>query len=214
MGNKKYYVVWDGITPGVYASWKECEKQIKGYPNAKYKSFVSEEEAQTAYTSNCWEYIGKNAIHPTKATSWRSLPPTEQPLRPSVAVDAACSGNPGKMEYQGVDTETGQRIFHFGPLEDGTNNIGEFLAIVHALAHFSKYKECEHLPIYSDSRTAHAWVKKKKAATKLEHTDKNARIFELIHRAEAWLQTHNYSNPILKWDTDKWGEIPADFGRK
>ncbi len=214
MSNKKYYVVWDGITPGVYASWKECEKQIKGYPNAKYKSFASEEEAQIAYTSNCWDYIGKNASHPTKATSWRLLPPSEQPIRPSISVDAACSGNPGKMEYRGVDTETGQTIFHFGPVEDATNNIGEFLAIVHALAQFSKHKEFEHLPIYSDSRTAQAWVKKKKAATKLEHTDKNTQLFELIKRAEVWLETHTYNNPILKWDTEKWGEIPADFGRK
>ena len=49
------------------------------------------------------------------------------------AVDAGCSGNPGPMEYRGVDMRTGKQIFHFGPIQ-GTNNIGEFLAIVHALA--------------------------------------------------------------------------------
>ena len=45
------------------------------------------------------------------------------------AVDAACSGNPGPMEYRGIDLATGAEIFHFGPVH-GTNNIGEFLAIV------------------------------------------------------------------------------------
>ena len=49
------------------------------------------------------------------------------------AVDAACSGNPGPMEYQAIDLATGAQVFHFGPMH-GTNNIGEFLAIVHALA--------------------------------------------------------------------------------
>lgn len=215
MADKKYYVVWDGITPGVYASWKECEKQIKGYPNAKYKSFASEEEAQAAYASNCWDYIGKNAPRNTANISWRSLPFSEQPIRPSISVDAACSGNPGTMEYQGVDTESGQRIFHQGPFEEATNNIGEFLAIVHALAHLNKLGGgFEHLPIYSDSLTAQTWIKKKKAATKLEPTEKNAPLFILLKRAELWLQTHTYNNPILKWDTDKWGEIPADFDRK
>lgn len=129
----------------------------------------------------------------------------------AVAVDAACSGNPGPMEYRGIYLRTGQQIFHFGPVQ-GTNNIGEFLAIVHALALLKKKNSA--IPIYSDSRTAQIWVKKKKCKTTLPQTPENQSLHDMIARAEAWLLSNSYSNPIIKWDTDKWGEIPADFGRK
>ena len=130
----------------------------------------------------------------------------------AVAVDAGCSGNPGPMEYQGVHLLTGNRLFHFGPVH-GTNNIGEFLALVHALAFFHKTGNT-HTVIYSDSRTAIAWVRDRKCKSKLERTERNAHLFELIARAEYWLHTHTPINRVLKWETSKWGEIPADFGRK
>lgn len=139
-----------------------------------------------------------------------------------MSVDGACSGNPGKMEYRGVDTVAGYEYFHFGPAEGGTNNIAEFLAIVHALALLQKMAaerplekdQWLNLPIYSDSRTALAWVRKRKCGTKLEMTPQNERLFHLIQRAENWLAVHSYANRLIKWDTDQWGEIPADFGRK
>ena len=127
------------------------------------------------------------------------------------AVDAACSGNPGQMEYQGIDLATGAQVFHFGPVH-GTNNIGEFLAIVHALA-WMKQKRVAY-PIYSDSVNAQLWIKQKKCKTKLQPNDKNAYLFELIGRAEKWLNENAIEVPIMKWKTEIWGEIPADFGRK
>ena len=130
----------------------------------------------------------------------------------SLAVDAACSGNPGRMEYRGVLVRTGQQIFHVGPLEQGTNNIGEFLAIVHGLA--LQEKQGTSLPIYSDSVNAQLWVRQGICKTKLEETSANAPIFDLIRRAEDWLRTHTFRLPIYKWETKLWGEIPADFGRK
>ncbi|MCH5177762.1 MAG: ribonuclease H [Prevotellaceae bacterium] len=130
----------------------------------------------------------------------------------AIAVDAACSGNPGPMEYRGVHLPSGKQIFHFGPVQ-GTNNIGEFLAIVHALA-LLKQRNLPTMTIYSDSRTAQIWVQKRKCKTTLQRTPENAELFGIIERAERWLQTNTYSNPILKWDTENWGEIPADFGRK
>ena len=209
---KKYYTVWNGVEPGVYDDWKICERQIKGFEGAKYKSFDTLEEANKAYQSPWYIYIGKNAEKSKAPKDYRQLPKEEQPILTSIAVDAACSGNPGLMEYQGVDVKTGFQIFHIGPLEQGTNNIGEFLAIVHAVASF--YKTNPTLPIYSDSKTAISWVKNKKAKTKLEPNEKNTAIFDLIQRAERWLHNNLFTNPILKWDTEKWGEIPADFGRK
>ena len=128
------------------------------------------------------------------------------------AVDAACSGNPGPMEYQGIDLQTGARIFHFGPLH-GTNNIGEFLAIVHALALMEK-QGIQNKVIYSDSYNAILWVQKKQCKTKLERNAQTEYLYQLIGRAEQWLHTHTVHTPILKWDTKRWIEIPADFGRK
>lgn len=211
----KYYVVWKGTEPGIYDSWEMCQQQVKGFYNAKFKSFENKEEAERAFADSWENYIHSNngtGNNGRKNSTYKNLPETEQPVLESIAVDAACSGNPGKMEYRGVDVKTGMEIFHFGPLENGTNNIGEFLAIVHALALFKKTNL--NIVIYSDSKTAIAWIKAKKARTKLLPNEKNIPIFNLIERAEKWLKNNSYENPILKWDTEKWGEIPADFGRK
>ena len=94
----------------------------------------------------------------------------------------------------------------------GTNNIGEFLAIVHGLA-LLKQKGFD-MPIYSDSATAISWVKQKKCKTKLPRTQETEDLFIVIERAEKWLNENKYTTRIIKWETKKWGEIPADFGRK
>ena len=209
MAKQKFYVVWEGHKPGVYSSWDECKRQVEGVAGAKYKSFESREEADNAFKSNYWKFVQKT----TAAPKTTAKPSKSTIIQGSVAVDAACSGNPGLMEYQGVWTADGRQLFHIGPLQDGTNNIGEFLAIVHALA-MLKQQNMPNLPIYSDSKTAQGWVKKGKCNTKLEATGRNEKIFDLIQRAEHWLAVNKITNPILKWETEAWGEIPADFGRK
>jgi ribonuclease HI len=207
MANKqKYYVVWNGREKGVFSTWKECEQQVSGFDKARYKSFENEEEAMLAFSAGAPQGGAFSVKNPVlKNTNTR-------PIMSSISVDAACAGNPGIMEYQGVETSTGKRIFHGGPYPEGTNNIGEFLAIVHGLSYLKKYNFS--LPVYTDSKTAIAWVKKKKANTKIEPSAKNAELLELVKRAETWLQNNSWSNPILKWETADWGEIPADFGRK
>lgn len=207
MAKKRYYVVWNGLEPGVYGSWEECQAQIKGVKQALYKSFATLPEAERAYSSSPQLYIGNSTPKPP-ATA-KELPANVS--REALAVDAACSGNPGQMEYRGVHLATGQEIFHFGPVY-GTNNIGEFLAIVHALA-LLKQKE-SNMPIYSDSRNAILWVKQRCCKTKLPRTAKTEELFQLIERGENWLKNNRYSNPVIKWETNSWGEIPADFGRK
>ncbi len=203
---KQFYVVWKGAETGIFTSWNECFKRIKGYAGARYMGFATEEEARRAFASQPDDYMGKNKKVKVAGTS------TESPIIPSVCVDAACSGNPGKMEYRGVESATGREIFHQGPFEDATNNIGEFLAIVHALAYLKKIGS--NIPVYSDSRNALLWVRQKKANTRLSPTPHNFRVFELIERAEKWLAENDYPNLLLKWETKQWGEIPADFGRK
>ena len=207
MAKKKFYVVWQGVEPGVYSSWDECKAQVSGFENARYKSFDTQEEADVAFNDNPWKHIGKTNKKTIQITSSK-----EKFLTESIAVDAACSGNPGLMEYRGVFVADGVEIFHVGPLKDGTNNIGEFLAIVHALALLKQRKS--NIPIYSDSVNAMKWVTRKKCNTKLEKTAGNQPIFDLIARAEKWLSENTYENPVIKWETDNWGEIPADFGRK
>ena len=207
---KKYYVVWEGNDTGVFDSWSACQAQIKGYPNAKYKSFKTREAAEAAYHGNFSDHIGNSA---KKAKPVISEAARATIVWKSIAVDAACSGNPGDLEYRGVDTKTGDEIFRIGVFRKGTNNVGEFLALVHGLAYLQKIKAFD-LPIYSDSRTAMAWVRNKKVKTQLKRTSVNEKLFQLIARGEKWLKTNTYKNPILKWDTKNWGEIPADFGRK
>lgn len=203
---QKYYVVWAGHNPGIYTNWDECKLQIKNYPQAKYKSFPNQATAKDAFNKGFFEF--------QKLKKHKALKPAlpEVVDKNSICVDAASSGNPGVMEYRGVDTQTGKLLFHKGPFHDATNNIGEFLALVHGLA-FLKQQQSNRL-IYSDSRTAMSWVRKRHAKTQLKQTSKNAEVFELIQRAEDWLKQNHYKTEILKWDTKNWGEIPADFGRK
>ena len=210
MSKNKFFVVWEGKEPGIYRSWEECKRQIHGYEGAIYKGFANEAEACEAMVSPCWDYIGKNAkLH--KPTT-EEISKVGTPNFESISVDAACSGNPGVMEYRGVYSKTGEEIFHQGPFRNGTNNIGEFLALVHGLA-LLKQKD-SNLPIYTDSKTALAWVKAKNTKTLLEKNETNTILFELIARAEKWLHENEYKIDMLKWETSVWGEIPADFGRK
>lgn len=221
---KKYYVVWIGLERGVFDSWNACKQYVEGYKGAKYKSFESRELAEEAYNKDYREYIAattpdthakKVSKEPMKAWIDRELDEKgDWPVLNSWSVDAACSGNPGKMEYRGVYTATGQEIFKVGPFEQGTNNVGEFLAIVHGLALLKQKGESNINLIYSDSVNGMSWVKQGKCKTKLAQTAKNAELFGLIKRAENWLANNSYDTEVRKWKTEVWGEIPADFGRK
>jgi ribonuclease HI len=204
---QKYYVVWQGHHPGIYDSWAKCQSQVKNFPNARYQAFSSSAEAEAAFKTGP---VARNSSS-MKKTQSPVLSGDYQPE--SISVDAACSGNPGILEYRGVWTNDKTEIFHVGPLRQGTNNIGEFLAIVHALAWLKKKNDAK-TPVYSDSQTAISWVKNKKANTRLKSDKSNAHLFDLIRRAEIWLKTNDWKNPLLKWETSDWGEIAADFGRK
>ena len=208
---KKYYTVWKGHKTGVFETWDDCKAQIKDFEGAQYKSFATFDAAKKALKGNYKDFIGKNKKF-TSELSLEQLKKIGQPNYNSISVDAASSGNPGKMEYRGVDTKTKKQLFIQGPFEEGTNNIGEFLAIVHGLALLKKNNS--NRIIYTDSRTAIIWVKKKTCNTKLERNDKNKTLFELVDRAVNWLKTNTYNTVIVKWETKAWGEVPADFGRK
>lgn len=239
MKAEKYYVVWKGHAPGVYDDWDECEEQVKGFPGAQYKSFKSQQAAIEAFREGydkdglvnevnrqLQEMSKEGTVIPSKDSkpkakkaqrespnqSYESLIANRIITGAAYAVDAACSHNPGPVEYRGVWVATGQEMFHQGPFQDGTNNIGEFLAIVHCLA--LQEKQGTRYTIYSDSVNAQIWVRQGICKTTLQETAANAPLFDMIRRAETWLRTHTFRVPILKWETKQWGEIPADFGRK
>lgn len=211
MSKKKYYVVWNGKKKGVFTSWDTCKKQIDGFTGAQYKAFANKKEAELAFTKSYNEYKGKSTKKPTLSTKEKAA--YGNPNLESICVDAACSGNPGLMEYRGVLTHNKKEIFKMGPFKNGTNNIGEFLALVHGIA-LLKSKKMDKLPIYSDSKIAMSWVQKKQCRTNVVFDASNKDVLDLILRAEKWLKENTYNNPILKWETKAWGEIPADFGRK
>ena len=221
---QKYYVVWQGKKPGIYTDWDECKEQVKGVQGAQYKGFDTLAEAEAAIklpyssvvvpinTSKTSHTSAAGALFVDENEMTAIKPGTENPpILDALAVDAACSGNPGVMEYQGIYIPTRTRVFHYRA-EKGTNNIGEFLAIVHGLSYLKKH----HLNqiIYSDSANAISWVRQKQCKSKLPEDASTAELWDYIHRAENWLRTNSYTTEIRKWDTDRWGEIPADFGRK
>ena len=206
MNRAKYYVVWKGKKPGIYTNWEACEAQVSGFPEARYKSFATRAEAEKAFTGRYTQYSRKII------SSQKRLLANETPIQDSYVVDAACSGNPGRLEWRGLHLGSGKLLFHQGPFQSGTNNIGEFLAIVQALQLLEQRGLT--LPVYSDSGTAIAWVRRNACNTSLKRDGRNRLLFSLITLAEKWLQEHPARAKVLKWDTQAWGEIPADFNRK
>ena len=206
---KKWYVVWSGNETGLFDNWADCEDQVKGVPGARYKAYNTVEAYRNGEDNGALlRAIARGRSNATPV-NYETIP---EIVPGSIAVDGACSGNPGIMEYRGVDVMTGAEIFRQGPFVDATNNVGEFLALVHALA-FLQQRGLNNT-IYSDSRTAIAWVRNKHCKTTLKPTPANEKLFQIIARAETWINTHTWINRIIKWDTEHWGEIPADFGRK
>lgn len=231
----KYYVVFVGRNPGVYDNPDDALEQVDGFDGAMFKSYDSPEAAAQAFRNSCRRTETKelgnllksasdNAIANSgpkyddlKKSGAGSLPKVDYFQFPEIdlngwAVDASCQGNPGVMEYRGVELMTGREIFRVGPFKKGTNNIGEFLAIVHALALMAQKGE-QHT-IYSDSISGMAWVRNRKVKTQLKRDSDTEPVYKMMERALVWLNTHHYDVKIRKWDTDRWGEVPADFGRK
>lgn len=193
----KWYVVWNGRKPGIYTTWAECQAQVNGFKGAMFKSFPSLNEAKEAFG-------GSSESKPQAISS--------KVIVPSISVDAACSGNPGVMEYRAVWTESGEVIFHEGPFSLGTNNIGEFLALVQAIQ--LCIQNGWDFPIYSDSVNAMLWVRGKAAKSTLVRNAETEGLWQRMEQASVWLHANRVQNQMIKWDTPNWGEIPADFGRK
>lgn len=210
MVKQKYYVVWVGRNKGIFNTWNECASQVNGYIGAKYMAFENLSQAEIALKGDPSSFFKKNTATINKINSQTTS--ESKPVSPSICVDAACSGVPGPVEWRGVNIINGKELFKAGPYQQGTNNIGEFLAIVQGL----KWLTANNFEwvLYSDSMNAISWVKQKKCKTKQGKNHYNRELFKLIVESEQWLQDNPIHPAVLKWLTDKWGENPADFGRK
>lgn len=209
--HNKYYVVWEGRVPGIYTTWDQCREQVENWPQARYKAFNNVNEATEAFRGSLWAQLDViRAIVENAGTQWADDRPTA-----GIAVDGACAGNPGKMEYRAVDIATGTEIFRRGADGKlvGTNNIAEYLALVHIGALLASRGDTATV-VYTDSRTALSWLRHHHSKSTLARSKATAPVLDLLERADAWVASHTYQNRIVKWDTDRWGEIPADFGRK
>lgn len=210
---RKFYVVWQGFAPGIYDSWDECRAQVEGFSGAKYKAFNNIEEATAAFRGSYTDQASLLIAMASRKPSVVNYSCFPEIRTDAWAVDGACAGSPGPMEYRCVEVAGGRELFHIGPIAGGTNNIAEYLALVHALALLDQRGD-HSTPVYSDSRTALSWLRNRRSKTTLTPTDENAKVFELLERANRWVCAHRLFNPVLKWQTEVWGEIPADFGRK
>lgn len=214
MKKQKYYVVWKGRRTGIFKTWQETSAQVSGFAGAQFKSYDIRAEAERAFAQGHPAHESRAAYDVKPNERWKQLRVlgVEPPILPSYCADAACIGNPGALEYRAVSTETGAALFARGPFPEGTNNVGEFLGIVETLMVLHKHHDAS--PVYSDSVNALSWVKQKKCKTQLTLNTRSRELFERIADAEEWLRVYKYPNKILKWRTDDWGEIPADYGRK
>ncbi|OMF27609.1 ribonuclease H [Paenibacillus sp. FSL H8-0548] len=221
MAKGKYYVVWVGKKTGVFSTWPECQAQVNGMQDAKFKSFESKPLAEAAFKDGWKKHWGQGKAATSTKTGTKSGPSVQQTVLfgeepsidyDSISVDVGTRGNPGPVEYKGVDTQTGDILFYVGPIANGTNNLGEFIAIVHALRYLKEKGSAR--TVYTDSKTALSWLRNKKVASTLKRDASTAKIWELTDQAIKWIQMNTYSNKVLKWNTEEWGEIKADFGRK
>lgn len=194
MAKLKFYTVWNGRIPGVYDTWDTCQEQIDGYSLAKYKSFKTRSEAEDAFTKGWAGFYGKTGPIAVRPSGPRSTVIDPQPLWDSICVDAACNTRTRVMEYCCVETAPKKQLFHQGPFPDGTNNVGEFLALAHALA-WCKQKGL-FVPIYSDSYNAIKWITQKKVNTHLEPTSQNQKLFAMINRSLELLNSTEFANPF------------------
>lgn len=124
-----------------------------------------------------------------------------------IAVDAAHSMKNGVTEYQAIDLKTGERLFYKN-LGNQTTNIGEFLGLMETIKYVIE-NDFQPRIVYTDSMTAITWFRNKKTASKKRHSD--------LQRSEIFLKVMDIdvsTIDVIHWDTNSWGENPADFGNK
>ncbi|CAH9058473.1 Ribonuclease H [Pseudoalteromonas sp. CIP111854] len=156
---KKYYVIWTGRETGIFTTWDKCKSLVDGFAGAKYKSYSSLEEAQSAFS-------GKLSLTPLKAkqraktnksniTSLCQKEIDAMPFDIKIYTDGACDPNPGKAG-------TGLAVYKQNELSElwyglyqaiGTNNTAELRGLAQALLLAKEYLASNFsVVIFCDSR--------------------------------------------------------------
>lgn len=191
----KYYVVWRGRETGIFDSWEACRASIDGFQGAQYKGYPTWEEAHEGHINGYWN---ETIIRKIDAAD-------TEVIKRSFITDVQCDAE-GTMTYSILDNETLTYIYQSPKYLDANNNVGQFIAIVHALAHLARTSDTR--PIYTTSDTAIAWTKKRECNTRLCRTLNNTNLFDLLIRANSWIANNSFANQILKWNTASWGNPP------
>ena len=208
----KYYVVRKGKKTWIFTSWNEVQPLVSGFPDAKFKSFDSREDAERWFASSREKFYGQPSL-----SLWQKWLENKSLVVPfevnALAVDASSLGNPGILERRGVHVATGKEVFRH-KVERWTNNVGEFLALVEGITIMQDSSLVEKFQVlYSDSKIAMSWVQEGKCKSTLRVQEPDLPVWKLVAEAEQQLLMLK-PIPILKWETSEWGEISADFGRK
>ena len=169
---KKYYAVRVGLTPGIYLTWPDCERQVKGYPGAQYNSFPTEAEArQFAYgDSTAGSLVVAGSRGATRGTKRASKVPATKDGSLFVHdtaeliafIDGSFNKQRGIVGSGGVILVDGEEIeFSTGTREkifrDYWNVSGELLAAIHVVKYAIEkgYQSCS---LYYDYMGIEMWA--------------------------------------------------------
>jgi ribonuclease HI len=215
---KKHYVVWVGNNTGVFDNWAETQKATSGAKGAKFKSFPNITEANKAFTESYELHYGNSDGEKSTSGKIKVKITKKLDLKAYLTVDAAYNGK--ESEWRGVmcgtDFPHEPEIFRSPVHSGGSNNIGEFLALIEGICYLLKSNQL-HIPIYSDSKTALAWHRNKEHKStvidnKINDPVMMNKFFKSFDFLNGKAKELNYI--LEKWHTKEWGEIAADFGRK
>lgn len=205
----KRYVVWKWRSPWVYTTWSACEKQIRWYPWARYKSFGSKQEAQEAY--EMWLDYNADRTGPIheRIKLWEIK-------SESICVDAACKWNPWALERRGVLTSSWKQLFRSNIYYQWTVNVWEYIVLLQGI------KRCldsfhHDRTVYTDSRTALSRVRSWSHRSQLNRTHTNSPLKHVLDQRELRAQQYRADIDTIdlqKRNTRERGEIVADFWRK
>lgn len=167
---KKYYVVWKGRQTGIFTSWAECKAQVDKFAGAKYKSFPTQEEAESAFGNQ--RAGGKVTAKPSSAKAVtkvaskvnkpKKAPLTQaqiddMPFEIKIFTDGASDPNPGEAGA-GIavyENNTLTELWYGIYQSFGTNNTAELNGLNQAfLLAKEKMAKGHTVAIYCDSTYA------------------------------------------------------------
>ena len=141
---EKYYAVANGRETGIFRSWAETEKQVKGFPKAKYKSFKTLAEAQT--------YLGDDSKKDLLTPDDFSVHLTKYP-NITVYTDGSCVDKVGGYGNVIIYQENIIPLKGKVPFYPTTNQVAELYAIYGAIYYITQiYPDQKIITIYTDSK--------------------------------------------------------------